>query len=157
MRGGATVDQILTGRRLFPPPRPSPRKWRHFALLVALGPLATPCSDTAVSGTRAPTLAASSANSAPAAYCVYELDPERRQVTAQGDTKSVKVKTSAKCPWTATTTATWMKLSTTSGVGNGEVRYTVERNTGPARQATILIGGPTHRVEQKAAHPVRVK
>jgi hypothetical protein len=51
----------------------------------------------------------------------------------------------------------WIKLSTTSGVGNGEVRYTVDRNTGAARQATITIGGPTHRVDQEGTRPVKIE
>ena len=67
------------------------------------------------------------------------------------------MKTSAGCAWTATTSESWIKLSTTSGVGTGEVRYTVDRNTGAARQGTITIGGETHRVEQAGAPPVRVK
>ena len=44
-----------------------------------------------------------------------------------------------------------------NGVGNGEVRYTVEQNTGSARQGTITIGAQTHRVEQEGVPPARVK
>ena len=35
--------------------------------------------------------------------------------------------------------ATWITLANTSGVGKGEVRYSVDRNTGAAREGTITI------------------
>ena len=45
----------------------------------------------------------------------------------------------------------------TSGVGNGEVRYTVDQNMGAAREGTITVAGQTtHRVEQQGAAPSRV-
>ena len=53
--------------------------------------------------------------------------------------------------------ATWITLANTSGVGNGEVRYTVDRNTGAAREGTITIGGQAHRVEQEGAPPVKIE
>ena len=62
---------------------------------------------------------------------------------------------SAGCAWTATTSATWIKLANTPGVGNGDVPHTVDRNTGAAREGTITIGGQTHRVEQEGAPPVK--
>src|SRR5687767_617017 len=100
MRGRTIVDQILTARQLFLPYGASPRMWRQFALVVALAPLVGPCGDTAVTANHTThTIAADASSASP--YCVYELDPEHRKVRAAGDTKSVKVKTSAKCPWTA--------------------------------------------------------
>ncbi len=68
----------------------------------------------------------------------------------------MQVTTSAGCPWTATTSATWIKLANTSGVGNSEVLYTVDRNTGAAREGTITVAGQLHRVEQEAAASMRV-
>jgi hypothetical protein len=90
------------------------------------------------------------------AACSFSLTPERREVRADGDNTSVRVRTDSRCEWTATTSASWITLSTTRGTGDAEVRYTVERNTGPARQGTITIGGQTHRVEQEAARSSRV-
>lgn len=68
----------------------------------------------------------------------------------------MQVRTSAGCAWTATTSATWIKLANTTGVGNGEVRYTVDRNTGAAREGTIRVAGQTHRVEQEGAASSRL-
>lgn len=72
-------------------------------------------------------------------------------IKADGDERSVRVKTDSRCDWTATTNVSWITLATTRGTGVADVRYTVAPNTGTIRVGTITIGGQTHRVEQDAA------
>jgi hypothetical protein len=67
-----------------------------------------------------------------------------------GGERSVNVKTEPGCAWTASTRETWIKLGTTSGTGEGEVSYSIERNTGAERQGTITIGGQGHTIRQQA-------
>ena len=71
-------------------------------------------------------------------------------VPMNGGERSVNVKTEAGCRWTASTGANWIKLGTTSGTGEGELSYFVERNTGVERQGTITIGGEVHTIRQQA-------
>jgi hypothetical protein len=86
--------------------------------------------------------------------CSFSLSPERRMVTAAGGDTSVRVKTDAGCEWTATTSQSWIKVSTTRGVGDGDVVYTVDRNPGAAREGTVTVSGQVHRVEQHGANSV---
>ena len=129
-----------------PPPTPTP------------APAPTPPAPTPTPPP-APTPTPPPAPSPPApapSNCSFSLDPDHRKIRAEGDRASVRVRTDERCEWTATTTASWIKLSTTRGTGDGEVRYSVDRNAGPARQGTIVIGGQTHRVEQAGAASSRV-
>ena len=127
-----------------PPPAPSPTPTPP----PAPSPTPTPPPAPAPSPTPPP------APTPPA--CAFSLEPESPEIKAEGDTRTVQVTTSAGCAWTATTSATWIKLANTSGVGNGEVLYSVDRNTGAAREGTITVAGQTHRVEQEAAASTRV-
>ena len=58
---------------------------------------------------------------------------------------------SPDCPWTATTSASWILLgSPSSGTGNGSFAYSVGINTGPLRTGTITVSGRTLYVNQPA-------
>ena len=67
-----------------------------------------------------------------------------------GGERSVNVKTEPGCAWTASTRENSIKLGTTLGTGDGEVNYSVERNTGAERQGTMTIGGEVHTIRQQA-------
>lgn len=57
----------------------------------------------------------------------------------------------ANCPWTATTSASWIQLLTTSGTGSGIVQFRVPPNkTASARAGTIQVAGKTVTVKQAA-------
>ncbi len=57
----------------------------------------------------------------------------------------------ASCPWTATTSAGWIQIMTTSGTGSGTVQYRVPANkTGTPRTGTIQAAGKTVTVKQEA-------
>lgn len=61
---------------------------------------------------------------------------------------SIDVFAPAGCSWAATTEAPWITLTTTAGVGNGPLQFTVAANTGLARSGTIDVGGATYTVQQ---------
>jgi hypothetical protein len=55
----------------------------------------------------------------------------------------------SNCPWTATTSVSWIKLVTSNGTGSGAVQYRVLENTsGSRRIGTIKVGGQTVTVTQ---------
>ena len=56
--------------------------------------------------------------------------------------------TRANCPWSATTAATWLTLTTSNGTGSGKLYFNAVANPGPPRSATILVGGQTVTVTQ---------
>jgi hypothetical protein len=63
---------------------------------------------------------------------------------AAGGTGSVPVTAGTGCAWTATSSATFIAISSgATGNGNGSVAFTVAPNTGTARSGTISIAGAT--------------
>lgn len=81
--------------------------------------------------------------------CATTLSPARTDVGDAGGERSFDVQTAAGCAWTASTSATWITITSgASGSGNGTVRFTVAANSGTARTATITAGGQTFTVSQ---------
>jgi hypothetical protein len=86
----------------------------------------------------------------PTPSCSYELDPQERSFGPDGGTAGIRVRASAGCDWSASSSASWIVIAS-NGRGNGtaEVQYRVESNSSAqVRRGTITIGGVTHRVEQ---------
>lgn len=77
--------------------------------------------------------------------------PASTSVGASAGTSSTSFTlSSGACPWTASTSASWITGVTGSGVGNGTVSFNFAANVGPARSGTITIAGRTHTVDQAA-------
>jgi hypothetical protein len=86
----------------------------------------------------------------PAPVCTYALSAASQSVSASGGTGTFNVTTPTGCTWTATTAASWITFTQSSGNGNGAVNFTVAANAGVARTATISVGGQTFTVNQSA-------
>jgi len=70
------------------------------------------------------------------APCVFAFDPTNAVHGAGAESGSFSIGTSADCPWTATTVAGWIAItSATNGVGLGQVTYTLAAN--PAGAARV--------------------
>lgn len=69
-----------------------------------------------------------------------------------GGSDTVNVFSTNGCPWSATSSQSWLTFSTPSGYGDQTIGFTVAANTGAARTATITIGGQTIQVTQAAAY-----
>jgi hypothetical protein len=83
--------------------------------------------------------------------CTFTLSRDHQSFPGQGGPGSVNVTASdAACPWTASTTATYIHITSgTPGTGNGTLMYTVDVNPGPSiRSDTITIAGHTYTVYQ---------
>lgn len=82
--------------------------------------------------------------------CTYSITPLSNSVAAAGGNGTVAVTAGSGCPWTATTSANWITVtSATSGTGNGSVSYQVAANPSTSlRTGTITIAGQTQTITQ---------
>jgi hypothetical protein len=84
--------------------------------------------------------------------CSYSISPTNASFSASGGTGSVSVTTQAGCPWTASSGAAWMTITSgSSGSGNGTVNYSISSNTGSSRTSGSTIAGRVFTVTQAAA------
>ena len=82
--------------------------------------------------------------------CTYALTPANRTIGGEGGTGTITVSTGGGCPWTATTSQSWISVSGT-GTAAGSVSYTVSRNAGATqRTGTISIGTQSFTITQSA-------
>jgi hypothetical protein len=83
--------------------------------------------------------------------CSVAINPTSQAVPPTGGTGSVTVTAAPGCPWSATSTAPWIVVTSgASGVGDGAVQFAVEANaTGAPRAGTISIGGQTFTINQQ--------
>jgi hypothetical protein len=86
------------------------------------------------------------------AACTYNLSPLSISLGAGATSASVAVVTSANCPWTVSSNASWLTVtSATSGQGDGTVQFTAAPNTTSAvRVGTLTIGSRAFNVTQAA-------
>ncbi len=107
------------------------------ARIAAIGPNGTAVSDL----------------SAPFVYaCSYALSSSGSAMAAAGGTGSVGVTAGAKCGWTATSSASWVTITSgAAGLGTATVGFTVAPNGGAARTATLLVAGQVYTVSQAAS------
>ena len=82
--------------------------------------------------------------------CTYSISPGGHGFSWNSGANSFAVITTpADCPWTATTTDSWITILAGSGTGDGTVNYSVSVNgTGQSRKGTIAVGGLTFTVRQ---------
>ena len=90
---------------------------------------------------------------ATAASCAYAINPTSQLIGAEGGTGApVAISTTPACAWSATSTASWITVTSgSSGSGGGSVGFSVATNTGSARTGSITIGSETFIVMQAAA------
>lgn len=64
------------------------------------------------------------------------------------------IATQAGCAWSASSTSTFITaVGTTSGTGNGSVRFAIQNNSGEARSGSVQVAGHTVTVQQAAGSP----
>jgi uncharacterized repeat protein (TIGR03806 family) len=78
--------------------------------------------------------------------------PASRAFIAPAASATIDVETGDGIAWTAETNEGWIHIdSGSAGVGDGQIEYSVDANTGPPRVGSILVGGVTHAISQGAA------
>ncbi len=87
--------------------------------------------------------------------CTYTIAPASQTFTSAAATGTVNVTTANTCTWTASTTDSWITITSGStGTGNGTVSYSITANSGASqRTGTITIGGQTYTVIQNGSVP----
>lgn len=87
--------------------------------------------------------------------CSFDVSPQQQSFAAPGGAGSIHVAAAPTCAWTATTTASWVTISSgSSGQGDGDVSYTVAENkVTDSRTGIIQVAGVDVAVGQAAAEP----
>ena len=83
-----------------------------------------------------------------ASACQVDISVSASQFPSSGGAGAVTVATPGGCPWTASSTASWVTLSSAGGSGSGSVNFTVAGNPGAERAGTITIGGVAVTIQQ---------
>jgi hypothetical protein len=81
--------------------------------------------------------------------CAYKIKPNDYHAGRGPDDIDVDVTTDAGCPWTASSSVSWVTVAEgASGAGKGKVRLLVQANDGPARQVVLTIAGQPFELRQ---------
>ena len=81
--------------------------------------------------------------------CSASLNPTSATFAAGAQTASVGLTTGTGCPWTASSGASWLTItSAASGTGSTTVNYSVAANTGAQRSGSLTLGGVNFPVTQ---------
>jgi hypothetical protein len=112
----------------------------------------TPTTTTTLPPTTTTTLPATTTTTTPPP-CTYNASPSTVSFTFAGGTGTCTIDTRAACPYTARSTASFLRIqSGASGTGDGVVQYAVDANTGAARAAFIAVDqNPDARCEVRQA------
>ncbi|MGH9827083.1 MAG: BACON domain-containing protein, partial [Blastocatellia bacterium] len=84
--------------------------------------------------------------------CGFSLSPTSRSIPSSGGTGSISVTAGLSCGWTATTTESWITVTSGgNGVGAGTVNYSVTQNLDLSqRTGAIQIGSAAFTITQAA-------
>lgn len=86
------------------------------------------------------------------AGCSVSLTVSATSFGAGGGTGTLTITTQAGCPWTATTSESWITvMPPASGSGPAAATFAVAANTGPARSGAITVAGQVVIISQAAA------
>lgn len=81
--------------------------------------------------------------------CAYSLSRTSQNFPASGGSDSVNVTAPGGCSWTAASNASWIRITPSSGSGNGTISFSVDPNRSSSqRTGTMTIAGQTFTVTQ---------
>jgi hypothetical protein len=84
-----------------------------------------------------------------ATVCTFTVSPTSLEIPAGGGSGSLSVNSSSPdCQWTVTSAPTWLTVSGSSGTGSATLKIAAASNTGPARNAVLIVAGREVRVSQ---------
>jgi hypothetical protein len=92
------------------------------------------------------TLSVSQANG-----CTYGVSPTVRDVGPGGESSAATVTTGAGCPWTASSSTSWITVSAPSGAGPAQAPFNVAANQGPPRTGTFTVAGQVITINQSSS------
>ncbi|HEU4510023.1 MAG TPA: PQQ-binding-like beta-propeller repeat protein [Pyrinomonadaceae bacterium] len=86
--------------------------------------------------------------------CVSSLGSTSQNVAGSGGSGSFTVNAPGGCNWTAVPSDSFITITSgANGSGNGSVSFSVASNNGPARSATIVVGGQVFTINQGGGGP----
>ncbi|MCU1288203.1 MAG: hypothetical protein JWN60_432, partial [Acidobacteria bacterium] len=98
-----------------------------------------------------PTTGASEPANFTVTNCTYLLNPTSQTFSASGGQGSIAVNTPNGCTWVATSTVSWITVSSTgAGPGPKTFTFSVAQNAGQERTGTIIVNGVTFTVTQNS-------
>jgi Viral BACON domain/Putative binding domain, N-terminal len=83
--------------------------------------------------------------------CTYGVSPDAQQIPPGGGPAAAAVTTATGCPWTASSGADWITMTTRTGSGAGQATFAVASNLGPARTGAVTIAGHSRAVQQASS------
>ncbi len=85
--------------------------------------------------------------------CSYTASPSSQEFSSSGGSGTIVVSTTNGCSWTATSSASWLTITSgAAGSGNGVVSYAVSSNGGASsRTGTVNVAGKVVTITQAAA------
>ena len=84
--------------------------------------------------------------------CKNSISPTSASYTYKGGTGSITITAQDACAWSVTTPVSWTTItSSTSGIGNGTVNYSVSSNPGGARTQSFTIASQIFTITQSAS------
>jgi hypothetical protein len=88
------------------------------------------------------------------APCRFEVASAATAIAPEGGELTVDVRGHPACTWTARSDVTWAAVSPNTGKGNAVVHVAVSRNTGTARQLSLVVAGqPVNAMQRSADSP----
>lgn len=83
--------------------------------------------------------------------CVSGINPTSQTFAASGGTGSITVTAPAGCSWTASSTASFLTITSgSSGTGPGAINFSVAGNNGLQRSGSVVVGRQVFNVSQAA-------
>jgi hypothetical protein len=88
------------------------------------------------------------------APCRFEVASAATAIAPEGGELTVDVRGHPACTWTARSDVTWAAVSPNTGKGDAVVHVAVSRNTGTARQLSLVVAGqPVNAMQRSADSP----
>ena len=81
--------------------------------------------------------------------CTYAIEPSGQSIPASGGGGSIRISTSAGCPWSGLSNVSWVTVTDgATGAGPGSVTFTVGPTDGASRTGTLVVAGHPFTVTQ---------
>jgi hypothetical protein len=144
-----SLDSVLSLSIGKPAPQADGMIRVDFAKLQQVVPLPNVVSEVRVAAIGPDGTGVSTVSNTFVQRCAWAVTPTTYSFSAGGSGSTATINVAAKCPWSAATSASWLKLSSTSGVGPGSFSITAAPNTqSAARTATVTVRDVTLTVRQ---------
>ena len=82
--------------------------------------------------------------------CTYSVSPTSLDEGAGGGGARTTLNTGLGCPWTATSSESWLRVLSASGTGTASIELDLAENRGGVRTAFLTVAGIRVQVTQRA-------